>query len=587
MLEFIALLKSRYRSVLSQTGDDAPHASGFRESFNSLTLAEAFLKKGHLNRERPEHPLQIAVIGPTQAGKSSVVNLLLQGDFAGVSPLAGYTVHPQGFCFGVDVAQCDWLSEYFDTYERKAQTALPRDRHDCYALSEVAAGDIPLSPGIIWDTPDFDSIDAEGYRDSVLRTVALADVLLLVISRDKYADQSVWDMMHLLEPMNQATVMVLNKVTEETRDAVVESLREKWRDARSDKPPVVTTLSYHREGAEAALLKGEIATLYKQLKHSAGKETRRKHGRFAQALLKAHWPVWIAPVIAEHNALDQWDKLIDQQVADALSVYRRDYLNHPQHYETFQRAIAELLTLLEIPGLAAALVRARKIITWPVRQIFRMGRSSGGSAQADASNEVNILVQVADHLFIQVAEAILEKCEEMPEQEQWWKEMGAQLRSEKRPLAEAFQAAVRQYHGDFQPEIEETARRLYEKLQEQPAVLNSLRATRVTTDATAVALALKTGGIGLHDLIITPAILSLTSLLAEGALGGYMTRVQADLKQRQFARVEQSLFRGVLEKALRRLPERITGSDKFGIPHETVRDAEAALEDKRHGLRIL
>ncbi|MEN8260641.1 MAG: GTPase [Pseudomonadota bacterium] len=587
MLDFILLLKSRYRSVLTHIGDDAPQTSGFRESLNSLTLAEAFLKKGRINRQRPDHPIQIAVIGPTQAGKSSVVNLLLQGDFAGVSPLAGYTAHPHGFCLNIDVAQCDWLNDYFDTYERRTQTELPRDRHDCYALATAGNGDVSLPASIIWDTPDFDSIDAEGYRDSVLRTAALADVLLLVISRDKYADQSVWDMMALLEPLNQPTVVLLNKVTDESRDLVVESLRQKWRDARSDKPPALTTFSYRREGAMAEFFRGELAGLYKQLKNAAGKNSRRKQARFEQALLKTHWGAWIAPLAAEHNALDQWSKLVEIHVEDALAVYRRDYLNHPQHYETFQRAIAELLTLLEIPGLAAVLVQARKIITWPMRQIFGIGKSSGGRGLADTSSEVNILIQVAEHLMIQLSEAVLDKCDEAPEQEQWWKEVGGQLRVEKRQLAEAFQEAARQYHADFQPEIEETARRLYEKLQEQPAALNSLRATRVTTDAAAVALALKTGGIGLHDLIITPAMLSLTSLLAEGALGGYMSRVEAELKQRQFGRVEQRLFHGVLENVLRRLPEKIKGADKFNIPLESVKAAEAALKETRHGLRLL
>ena len=64
-------------------------------------------------------------------------------------------------------------------------------------------------------------------------------------------------------------------------------------------------------------------------------------------------------------------------------------------------------------------------------------------------------------------------------------------------------------------------------------VLNSLRATRVTTDAAAIALTLHMGGIGVHDLIFAPAMLTVTSLLAESAIGSYMHKVEHELKQHQ------------------------------------------------------
>ncbi len=44
-------------------------------------------------------------MGPTQVGKSTVVNLLLGKRVAEVSPLAGYTIHPQGFA--INAAGCE------------------------------------------------------------------------------------------------------------------------------------------------------------------------------------------------------------------------------------------------------------------------------------------------------------------------------------------------------------------------------------------------------------------------------------------------------------------------------------------------
>ena len=133
------------------------------------------------------------------------------------------------------------------------------------------------------------------------------------------------------------------------------------------------------------------------------------------------------------------------------------------------------------------------------------------------------------------------------------------------------------YYNDFLPEIEKAASRLYRKLENQPAILNSLRATRVTADAIAVALAIKTSGLGIHDVVVTPAVLSITSMLTESALGSYMNKVVTDLKHRQFEIVKTRLFEKLLKVHLYRLPENLSKTDKFGIAKETLAAAENKL----------
>lgn len=589
MLDFIHLLIERHRTVLSHIPEESALAHLLRKNIISLALSEAFLQKGRLTEKAPGHPLQIAVIGPTQAGKSTVVNLLLQDNLAAVSPLAGFTVHPQGFSLGVQEHALDWLFDYFKDYQRCPQDELPRDRYGFYALTAVESPRRhPLPACVVWDTPDFDSIDAQGYRNSVLRTAALADMLLVVLSKDKYADQSVWEMLSLLEPLGQPTVICLNKITEKARPIILKSLQEKWQNNRRDQPFALTTLTYHAELSSIAALQDEQGPLLESLKRAARKTKRRQHQRQTKELLRLHWPSWTAPVIAEHNALHEWNGLIDRLIKEGLEVYRQDYLDHPQHYETFQRALAELLTLLEIPGVAIPLMRARQVLTWPIRQVMGLGRLAGTSnGRSSKSHEVMLLIQIMEHLFIQLSETVLLKYEEDQDQQSWWKDIGGLLRSEKEILSSRFKTAVRAYHQDFRPQIQQAAQRLYHRLEEMPGTLNSLRATRVTTDAVAVALTLKTGGIGLHDFILTPAILSLTSMMTEGALGHYMNKVAADLKQRQFNTVQQQLFHDVVQASLRELPENLDTSDKFDIPLETLKAAESQLEDKRYGLQTL
>lgn len=578
LLSCIRLIQQRHESVARNVRDQA-RALELGSNLISLRLAEAFLEKGELLERLPDHPLQIAVIGPTQAGKSSVVNLLLGEKLAFVSPLAGFTVHPQGFPLNVAEEQLKWLDGYFRNYRRCRPDELPADRYDCYALGDrVTRPGHPLPPCIIWDTPDFDSVAAEDYRTSVLRTAALADIVLLVVSKDKYADQSVWETMRLLEPLGQPVGVCLNKIAASSRDTLVRSLEQKWRGIRRDAPASIVTLPYLEDWETKApvLLQDERGRLLTLLGVESAARGRPGHSERAKRLIATHWPAWLAPIRTEQNAWITWNGMIEDAIREALSVYRRDFLDHPQHYETFQRALAELLTLLEVPGLAGALLTARKVVTWPIRQLAKLGQNLRWKRQDEASQETAVLTRVVEHLFIRISETVLEKSQEDPALQGWWREMGQLLHGERLSKSERCTAAITRYHQSFQPEIDRTARQLYDQLRQHPAVLNSLRATRITTDAAALAMALHTGGIGIHDFLLAPAILSLTTMLAEGALGRYLHKSEAELKQRQYHEVEK-LFDRLIRVELNRLPERLDPSDKFNIPAQTLATAEAML----------
>ena len=575
MLEFIQLLKQRYQAVFAELGNESVKAS-YQQRIDQLILAEAFIRKGQLLDGSVQPLLQMAVVGPTQAGKSSVVNILLNSTVAGVSPLAGYTIHPQGFCNDVSVADCNGLQRYFGRFQQLQQKELSKERHDCYSLTENSSVSALLPPGVLWDTPDFDSIDSATYREGVIRAVALADMVILVVSKEKYADQSVWDIMAALEELHQPTLICLNKLFEGSESVIIPSLKEKWRQVRNDEFPKVVALYYQKASALPKWPESAQQLLH-QLAH---KVKPKQHARFEQDLLKSHWQSWLEPVVAEHQALNDWAELVDLMLKQAMDSYQRDYLNHPHHYETFQLAMAQLLNLMEIPGLARILAGTRQVLTWPVRQLMKRGRKVPHSA--DSSYEIALLNQIAEHTLIQLADKLLDKAE----QNQWWRHTHSALRSQRLEVLQDFEQETIKYHLSFQQDVESAAHRLYHKLQEQPLVLNSLRATRATADAAVIALTLHMGGIGLHDLVIAPAMLSLTSLLAESAVGGYMHKVEAELKQNQFNTVQQALFIGSLRLKLLQLPAHIL-TTHFNISPDQLHAAEHHLTEKRHGLRLL
>ena len=85
-------------------------------------------------------PPQVAVLGPTQTGKSTLVNVLLGHAAAEVSPLAGFTVHPQGFWVGGADRDQGWTSALFPDWRRVQPDGLTRDDLASYCADAGGAG---------------------------------------------------------------------------------------------------------------------------------------------------------------------------------------------------------------------------------------------------------------------------------------------------------------------------------------------------------------------------------------------------------------------------------------------------------------
>jgi hypothetical protein len=540
---------------------------------------EAFIRKGLLVESNSKIPLQIAILGPTQTGKSTISNLILNSHKAGISPLAGYTVHPQGFCHQTTLKQCVDLQGFYGRFQQLPQNELDSKRYDCYSLTEnneVA----PLLPDcVFWDTPDFDSIDSTDYREGVIRTIALADIVVLVVSKEKYADQSVWEMMSSIEPFHQPTLICLNKLIEGNEELIISSLKEKWKQARSDAFPTVIPLYYQKQTAMPVWPSPEIKQFFQLQK----KVSQKNHFAYQQELLNKYWHSWLEPIVAEHETLKTWHALVDKNIEQIIQEYQRDFLDHPHYYDTFQNALIELLNLLEIPGISRVITKTRRVLTWPIRKMFAIGMKP----KSALSQETMILTQLGDHLLISLADQLLEKIDTDAKQNKWWNDCYCLLRQQRNEILVHYNRSVDEYCLTFQQDVDATANKLYHNLSEQPIILNSLRATRASTDAAAIALIIATGGIGVHDLVITPAMLSITSLLTESAVGSHMNGVEAELKQHQMETVKSQLFIACLKQSLSVLPEKLAEHGRFNISVEQVQQAESQRNEKKHGIRLL
>ena len=77
-------------------------------------------------------------------------------------------------------------------------------------------------------------------------------------------------------------------------------------------------------------------------------------------------------------------------------------------------------------------------------------------------------------------------------------------------------------------------------------------------------------------------MVSLTSMLTEGALGSYMTHVAGRLKRRQYAAVERDIFNAPVREALRGLTGKLEAPGLFGISRSDYAAAEQALAGWQH-----
>ena len=569
---FLRRLKERYQRLQAQLLEKDPQP-GLPYPFliESLDLAESLFKREDLGLRSEKAPHQIGVFGPTQVGKSTVLNWLADRDLAMPSPLAGFTVHAQGFSDTQLSQWCELLDRYFDPILRTRRSLLTSETLGCFSLEMQSSSLLPdfLRGTVIWDTPDFDSVMAGNYRESVTRVAGLCDVVVLVLSKDKYGDLTVWNFLSLIAPLGQPTLIVINKTDPSTDQALIQSVAQKWREFRLDGEPRILALPYLPE-SERLEASSRFHELLRRPLLDALKQIDRRQDP-SMAFVRYNWNTWIEPILVEHRLAADWTQKVDEVIQECLDRYLRDYLEHPNHYETFQRALAELLTLLEVPGIGTALHAARRLVTWPIRQLSRLGEVASGHSSSPESIEVGVLQQLARHALIRLNEQLLLDRPEIPSEVRWWNGLSQVLVAQRDQILLIFDRSAQDYIIDFKPEIDRTARSLYAHLQDHPLILNSLRATRVTTDAAALGVALHTGGIGVQDFVIAPAVLSMTSMLAESALGHFMNRAQEQLKQRQREAV-QSLLLNALSNPLSKLAESIDPKLSLGI---TVSDLDA------------
>lgn len=532
------------RSGGSQTGDaDAERMLG-------LALLRMRIRPALTGGDDPAH---VVVAGGTNTGKSTIVNLLTGSDLAGMSAIARFSQHP--IAFRTATVGDGFLNAHpsrFHGYERYANRPPPRQsdielERDGYrsALAVVDRHDGHIPDAVIWDSPDFSSDAARHYLHAVLDVAAIADVLVLVVTAESYADERALRLTRWLGLSGRRIIVVANKFrsdgalsddVRETLNANLDGVNYRLvvlPDVPGDRP--ADRLERLRETAPARSLLTEIETI-------AGDAIRHRGETLASAaaFLAARFDSIASVAVREAAFVREWESRCEELGRGVCDAYRREYLDRFSHQE-FQLALARLSRLLEVPAVGPILRASGAVVRAP----FRLARWAGdrliGERAGPPSTE-SVLRRVFDEAFAVLRSQTQERAQRADDPH--WKAVEQALSQPERheAISRGFFTAYERAREALEPEIEARARAIYEELERRPRVLLALRSVNATIGLGAAAAVVAFHGINWADAVLAPIAAGIQQELLRHGLGAVVERQQQIMKRAHAERFREVVF---------------------------------------------
>ncbi|MGI5212454.1 ABC transporter [Plantactinospora sp. CA-290183] len=179
---------------------------------------------------RLDAPLLVVVGGSTGAGKSTLVNSLVQARVSATGVLRPTTRSPVLVCNPADSA---WFRQG-DLLPGLTRTAEPGDRPDTLQL--VSAPALPAGLAFL-DAPDIDSV-VDANRALASQLLAAADLWLFVTTAARYADAVPWELLRTARARGTVIALVLDRVPPGAADEISSHLAEMLAEQELGAAPV-------------------------------------------------------------------------------------------------------------------------------------------------------------------------------------------------------------------------------------------------------------------------------------------------------------------------------------------------------------
>jgi hypothetical protein len=534
------------RSLVGQLGEDLDWLEQHSRSHpdqaqaaGAIRMAASLVRNclGPALDEQTAAPLHLVVVGGAGAGKSTVSNMLSGATAAEANPQAGFTRHPIAYTSAT--GPINWTNHlgFLGPLQRLAQPSPSSLDQDVYQVRRVPNDPTTfdlLKDFVVWDCPDMTTWAASGYIPRLLEVSGLADVLVYVASDERYNDEVPTQFLRLLLQTGKPVIVCLLKMHEADAPALIAHFQK---EVLGHMPRgVVATLAIPhltpQQLADPARqaprwrvpLINQVAVL-----GAPAEAARRRTVLGAVGFLRRHQDQVLAVAHRDLQALNTWQALVQNGRIEFEGRYVREYLTS-EKFRGFDDALVRLLQLLELPGVGKILSGVLGLIRLPFRFLGSLVSKAVNRPDPAGRPELPVL----EDAFNGWIDQLRKEAARQAGTHALWAHINQGFTNG--ALAEharaQFQEHFRKFHAGVLEEADRTARAIYEKLEQSPGMLNTLRSTKLALDVAAVGGAVWTAGL-LYGLILSPLIVWLTQQLVE-LLGTQYVDAQRELtRQRQ------------------------------------------------------
>lgn len=521
-------------------------------------------------------PRAVTVVGGTNVGKSTITNLLLGAPIASSSAEASHTRNAAAF-IPSSLKVDSLFGDYEYAFAGSTSTGYQSDnQHSGYRYYvEHIQGDAPLGESILWDTPDVDSTQSQEYLHSVIEAVTLSDVVVLVTTAQKYADDRIVRVIAQLMDIGLQPVVCFNQYKPE-HEALVQQIRETLVGAMQFQPIAATDIPVYRvpyltnsvELYDYPTVLEMREYIRKRLSQPVPDNTVR-----VVTFLREHLHRVLTPMLARIEAFDEWNSAVRSESKAMYAEYETNYIKNPDKYDAFKEASTYMLHLVtkNMKGLQGMLQKARNISAAPTKLIQQIAQSAythfstmsirknpALNNKAKRSNDLTTIreinAQLSDNLF-----ELINTNRQRPNSHSFWEKVEGVWYYEQESILQNFEEATLSHWRESQIKIVQTAEEIYRELEKDPKAIDNLKATATLINGGAVGGQLTlifTGpefallGLDPLDPLLTVATERIMTILLESkTTARIINPVQADL-QGFFKHSAHQLIQEYCEKPL-------------------------------------
>ena len=552
-----------------------------------LRMAAAVVRNclGPFLEDAASTPLHVVVVGGAGAGKSTITNFLTGTVAAEANPQAGFTRHPIAFTTTNGPLAWSQYVGFLAPLQRIFEESPGDLDRDVYQVRRVVPGDSSsalMEKMIVWDCPDMTTWHAGGYIARLIEVAGLADLVVYVASDERYNDEVPTQFLQLLLQAGRPVITCVVKMPERNAQAIVNHFRTEVVARLPECRRVAACLAVPHLTAEELADPVHKAARYRQplvdqVRWWADRanDTRRTSVRGGVDFLTRFQDEILSVAKQDLQALEDWRRLVDSGRAEFENRYTKEYLSTEQ-FPRFNEALVRLLQMLELPGVGQVVSKTLWVVRTPYRLVKGLlNRWSTGAPAASIPEAPVLSAALNGWLDLLRKEANQRAASTQDAPHPLWDHVleGFQHNLVDQTMQE-FDRRLREFQVGLAQDVEATARAIYEELEKKPMALNTLRGSKFALEVTSIGATVVAGGINWLDLILIPAVASLTQELIE-LLGKQYVDVQREkARERQRELFSRSLALPMaewltqwpatggstyerLQLALRRIPETI------------------------------